>query len=287
MSKAGKHKKKDKLSGVIKALLWIVGLLSVVLIGMVIVALLSGNGQTEDPKNETLSQTETKPNWGKAPEDFSLSEYEALSPEDKDAFFESFETPEAFESWLISVGGVMVPETTVVTLPWGDDEKSPEDYTWEEFLALSEVQKDAFYESFDSPEDYEAWMDANRPTEPQVTEPPETVPQVFEKPLTEYTWEEFLAMSEEEQDSFFRQFESTEAFEAWMNAVKPAETEPAQPPVETTEPENPWESGEKDAQEYTWEEFLALSPEEQEQFFLSFETSEEFEAWMNRVNPEG
>ena len=46
----------------------------------------------------------------------------------------------------------------------------------------------------------------------------------------------------------------------------------------------PWDNGGKQPLEYTWEEFEALSMERQIafQFAMGFE---EFEAWLNRVNP--
>lgn len=47
---------------------------------------------------------------------------------------------------------------------------------------------------------------------------------------------------------------------------------------ETTEVQNVFE--------HPWEEFLTLLAEQQEEFFLSFATAEEFEQWMNRVNPQ-
>ena len=46
----------------------------------------------------------------------------------------------------------------------------------------------------------------------------------------------------------------------------------------------PWDNGGKQPLDYTWEEFVALSMEHQIafQFAMGFE---EFEAWLNRVNP--
>ena len=95
----------------------------------------------------------------------------------------------------------------------------------------------------------------------------------MEKQVMEYTWEEFLALSEEEQEVFFESFETPENFEEWMSRAM----------SEEQIAEYPWESEEKQPLEYTWEEFLALEDFEQEAFFESFETQEDFEKWMNSV----
>ena len=46
-----------------------------------------------------------------------------------------------------------------------------------------------------------------------------------------YSWEEYQALSLEDQDAYFQRFDSVEAFEKWMEEVKPVE-----PPVEPTAP---------------------------------------------------
>ncbi len=64
------------------------------------------------------------------------------------------------------------------------------------------------------------------------------------------------------------------------------DVEQTQSPNESLSAALPWENGGKAPSEYTWEEFLALSGEEQMAFQNAFGSSEDFEAWMNRVMPE-
>ena len=87
----------------------------------------------------------------------------------------------------------------------------------------------------------------------------------------EYTWGDFEALSPEEQEVFFECFDSVETFEKWMNEAKANEIKK----------DLPWNNGGKQPAEYTWEEFEALSPEEQEAFFECFDSAETFEKWMN------
>ena len=58
----------------------------------------------------------------------------------------------------------------------------------------------------------------------------------------------------------------------------------------TTLPEEdsiyPWDNGGKQTSEYTWEEFIALDPDLQIAFQNSFTSPEEFEAWLQKVQPE-
>ena len=97
-----------------------------------------------------------------------------------------------------------------------------------------------------------------------------TVPEVTEQPSA-YTWQEYLAMTAEQQLEFQRKFGSQEVFEAWMeNAMK-----------EDVLAECPWEEpGAKQPEAYTWAEFEALSGGEQ----IAFQNAlgkEAFAAWMD------
>ena len=46
----------------------------------------------------------------------------------------------------------------------------------------------------------------------------------------------------------------------------------------------PWENGGKAIEEYTWEEFEALSTELKDAFFNAFESVEAFESWKETAN---
>lgn len=198
---------------------------------------------------------------------YTWDEYRAMSNEDKDAFFERFESVEAFEEWKSSVQ----PTELEPDFHWDDPNKAPNQYTWAEYQALTPEAKEAFYQWFESTTAFESWMESAREAENQTPD--------WDKPgklPKEYTWEEYQALSAEEQDAFFNWFESEAEFEAWMNEKKPSESEPEEPS---------WETSEKEPKDYTWEEYQSLTPQEQDAFYLWFGSKEAFETWMNQVNP--
>ena len=47
--------------------------------------------------------------------------------------------------------------------------------------------------------------------------------------------------------------------------------------------DNPWENGEKEPSEYTWEEFLALDDNPKEAFVESFANPSDYDKWLEKV----
>jgi len=91
----------------------------------------------------------------KQPKDYTWSEYQALSESQKEAFFESFGSELAFDTWY---------ENAQNDNPWdAAGAKQPKDYTWSEYQALSESQKEAFFESFGSEIAFDVWFEKNSP----------------------------------------------------------------------------------------------------------------------------
>ena len=247
---------------------WIIPVLAVILAAVVVFAGV---------------QREEKMPWeapgSKQPAEYTWDEFEKLEGIQKDLFYESFGSAESFEQWMAAAGGPAQSDDQEDEIPWEQGGKQPGAYSWEEYQNLTYQQKDAFFEEFESADAFDAWME--EATAPKETEPAELSQEETKQPSAEYTWEEFQALTPEEQEAFFESFESPEAFEAWLKEMQPA------PETEETQSEKyPWEQDGKYPSEYTWEEFLALSPDEQEAFFLSFSNPERFEAWMNRVKPE-
>ncbi len=149
-------------------------------------------------------------------------------------------------------------------------DKHPSQYTWEEYMALTEAQKEAFRNSFRSQEVFDQWME-----QAQAGDGPALPWEQGGKAPSAYSWEEFEALSGELQIAFQEAFADFEAFDAWLRANQP--TEPGLV--------IPWENGGKQPVDYTWAEFEALSGELQMAFQDSFEHFEDFEAWLGRVNP--
>lgn len=153
-----------------------------------------------------------------------------------------------------------------------DNEKKPENITWEEFVAFSDEKKEAFFEGFDNAEEFNEWLD-----EAQSKDIIKDVPwENGGKKPWEYSWEEYVSLPNNQKDSFFDSFESAEEFNRWLEKAQNGEIES----------DIPWERGEKLPNEYTWEEYVALPENLKDAFFYSFETLEEFNDWLKRVQNE-
>lgn len=96
-------------------------------------------------------------NGGKQPWKYTWEEYEALTPAEKEAFFDSFDSIEAFDAWLETA------QNAYNECPWENGGKQPWEYTWEEYEALSPAQKELFFDSFASLDDFKAWMERVNP----------------------------------------------------------------------------------------------------------------------------
>lgn len=260
------------------------------LVCVLIVLEVSGNNEPADNTVHTGSSctdstddaeivTEPRP-WdqpgAKQPEDYTWEEFLALSPELQIVFQRAFDSPDGFEKWM---NRVQSTEPEQVVYPWAQPgAKQPADYTWEEFLALSPELQMPFQDAFGSSDAFEAWMDRVQPASPEMNQNGYPWEQPGAKRPEEYTWEEFLNLPAELQMPFQYAFGSSDAFENWMNRAQSAEPE---------QNEYPWEQpGAKRLEDYTWEEFLALSPELQIAFQFAFSSTDAFEDWLYRTMPQ-
>ena len=206
-------------------------------------------------------------NGGKQPDEYTWAEFEAMSSEQKELFFEWFASVEEFNAWQEQAQ----ENDRINGTPWQNGGKQPNEYTWAEFIVLSAEHQELFFEWFDSAEEFIAWQKKAQNGVGAVGVPWEN----GGKQPNEYTWEEFEALSAEYQEVFFEWFDSPEAFAAWQEQ---AQREGGAVGV-------PWENGGKQPNEYTWEEFEALSAEYQEMFFEWFDSPDDFQEWMNQVKP--
>lgn len=223
-------------------------------------------------------------NGGKQPEEYTWEEFDTLTLDQKTAFQEAFASEADFLSWV--EGKRPKEEVAEILMPWEDGGKQPNEYTLEEFYALTLDQQNRFVETFGSREEFERWLEL---AEDNVQKPWEN----SGKQPDQYTWEEFLELSAEQQEAFYESFESAELFEAWMDANMPQET--VDVPEETIPEETylvetvpaselPWENGGKQPSEYTLEEFDALSEELKNAFYDSFESPDAFVAWLDQAS---
>lgn len=221
-------------------------------------------------ENEPVAQVDVP--WdaegAKNPDAYTWEEYNNLTMDQQALFFNWFENEAAFEAWRAQ----QVPAESTANAPWDQPgAKQPCDYTWEEYLALSVQDQSMFFNSFGGDKAFAEWMEQAKPVE--ATEGAEEAPEFVLK--GEYTWEEYMALSEPEQTAYFNTFENEAAFNAWMDAVKPAETGAY-----------PWEQpGNKAPEEYTWEEYNNLPADQQVVFFNSLNAQGKFDAWLAENEP--
>ena len=212
--------------------------------------------QTEEKKDVPWE------NGGKKPKNYTWEEFESLTAEQQIMFQNSFKKVEDFEKWMEKVQGTAEIET-----PWKNGGKQPKDYTWEEFEALTAEQQMAFQSSFEKTEDFEKWME-----EAQNTTEIETPWENGGKQPKDYTWKEFEALTAEQQMVFQNSFKDADGFEKWMESV-----------TESEETEISFEKN--DLFSVTWEEFEAMSMEEQMIFQNSFKNIDEFDKWLKANEP--
>lgn len=187
------------------------------------------------------------------------------------------------------------PGTEDTTKPTQNQEAQGEaaqpnwELTWEDFASLPPEEQVLFPDNFESMEEFYNWMDAVKPTD-AVTEapteateplpPPPTV-DLHDKAPEDFTWEDYQDLPLEQQALFPDYFESMDAFYAWFNRVNPNGT------GKETEPEPTENNGViEHPEQYTWEEYRALPPEQQMLFPDYFESYDDFKIWWERECPE-
>ena len=198
----------------------------------------------------------------KQPADYTLEEFEALTA-DQQMAFQNYLGAEGFAAWLNKV------QKETGKNPWElPGGKKPQDYTWTEFEALTADQQMAF-QNYLGVDAFAAWLNK---VQGQEQEQPAANPweSLGAKQPADYTWAEFEALTAEQQMAF-QNYLGEDGFEDWLNRVQ-NQTE-----------KNPWEvPGAKQPQDYTYEEFEALTVAQQ-MAFQDYLGEEAFEAWLNRV----
>jgi len=206
-------------------------------------------------------------NGGKQPEDYTWEEYEDLSATQQVAFQNTFKNSAAFIEWMEQVKNSN-------KYPWENGGKQPEDYTWEEYEALSAEMQMAFQNSFKNNEAFSAWMNeaknGSNDSGNNSQTPSDEIPwENNGKAPEDYTWREFEKLTGAQQIAF-QNYLGERGFEEWMERVQNSSSD------------NPWENGGKDPEDYTWAEFEALDGAQQIAF-QNYLGERGFEEWMERV----
>lgn len=205
-------------------------------------------------------------NGGKQPSEFTYAEFEALSPAQQIAFQKSFQSEEAFDRWLKEA------RYAGVELPWENGGKQPDEYTYQEYEALTDLQKSAFREHFESLDAFNDWL-------LRVCVEQEELPwENGGKRPEAYTYEEFEKLTPGQQIAFQNSFQSADGFSQWVQRVKPQ--------IEESGADKSWNGNGKRPEDYTYAEFAALSPAQQIAFQLSFSSAEAFDKWLQKAKPQ-
>ena len=153
---------------------------------------------------------------GKHLTSYTWDEFAALTPEEKDAFADSFASADEFFQWIDTVYPTEATQNNP-TFPWEDGGKSPEEYTYSEFLALSAEEQSAFANTFANANAFTAWQKSALENDDTLELPWEN----GGKQPAEYTWDDFLALSDIEKDIFYLAFPNTDAYHQWLDLVNP------------------------------------------------------------------
>ena len=201
-------------------------------------------------------------NGGKAPSEYTLDEFDALSNTLQVLFENSFASRAEFDAWILAA------QYAKYGAPWADAGKQPSDYTWEEFEALTAEQQIIFQNSFETFDAFDQWL--------QQAQAGDAIPtiDVSGKSLWDYTWEEFEAMDAGQQMAFQNSFESLAEFDSWLMMAQYGEVMPT------------IDQGDKSIWEYTWDEFENMTVEEQMAFQNSFGSLEAFDQWLQEAQQE-
>lgn len=194
---------------------------------------------------------------------------------------------------LSIVAGIAVLLVAIVLFACLQKEKMPQDYTWADFEALSPEEQLVFPDRFENMEEFNDWLNRVQGnateaagTGPVKTEPVDTAPiptiVLGDKDPSDFTWEDYQALTPDQQMVFPDAFDSMESFHAWMNRVQPNGPTKESPPDSLN-----MDLAEKKPEDYTWEDYLALSMEQQMLFPDYFERYEDFEVWWKKTAPNG
>lgn len=142
---------------------------------------------------------------------YTLSEYENMTEEEQISFKKRFENEEEFKKWHADI-----QVKSKAQMPWDNDGKTPDQYTLEEFEALNSIEKIAFSEWFKSEDEFFAWQDK--------VEQQNKAPLPWEadgaKMPDQYTYDEFSALTGEQQMHFQYWFKSIDDFDKWLTSAQ-------------------------------------------------------------------
>ena len=245
--------------------------------------ILKENGEIiEDDKEEIPTVTYPWEIQGaKQPIYYTIEEYYALTYDEQQAFIDWFPTKNAYYEWLNSA--LEGDETPIVTYPWEKfGAKQPDAYTLDEYDALTYDEQQAFINWFPSNAAFRRWFEKVTEAEEEKSEdkpedetPPANYPweETGAKQPNEYSWTEYEALTDNQKQAFENTFDSTEAFDTWLEQAHEDFFDSL---------DLPWKNGGKQPSEYTYAEYEALTTIQQVAF-QNHLGSDVFEDWLKKT----
>lgn len=200
--------------------------------------------------------------------ELTWDEFQVMSQEEQMKFIDSFGIGDGFEKWMNSVH----PEESEI-LPWEvDGAKKIVDYTWQEFEALDQINQEIFIDSFGEEFTFDQWLEREQPKDAVANNEAQVD---FDRDVNAYSWEEFESMSKEQQEIFINRFEDDDSFNAWLERESKNDISKL-----------PWQENDgKSPEEYTWEDFNALTESQQMAFVDYWDSKSSFEIWLEQNQP--
>lgn len=160
-------------------------------------------------------------------------------------------------------------------------EKDAQSYTWEDYQKLSAEEKATFPDKFNTMDEYNEWYSKvssasnvdnfDNNDDKQVTKVTDI--NIKGKKASDYTWDDYQKLSNDEKAVFPDYFESMEAYKDWYKKAK-----------EEAGKNNIDLAGKK-AEEYTWKDYEKLSLDEKAVFPDYFKSMDEYYKWYESVEP--
>ncbi len=154
------------------------------------------------------------------------------------------------------------------------NERNPEDFTWEEYHALTPEEQAVFPDYFDSYDEYIKWYDDVYEDISKYEEISINDDFLNGKYPEHFTWEEYQALTSEEQAMFPDCFYSLDEYKRWYESVQEDISN-----YEEISINDDFLNG-RNPEDFTWEEYEALTTEEQAMFPDYFDSYDEYLQWM-------
>lgn len=245
-----------------------------ILLIVLIFSLIVGVGIHKEYKNQNMAKRDV------SPAGYTWEQYQEMTSEEKLAFQKSFGDMDEYKKWYEDQQASNEDENVLLRLDL--NERNPEDYTWEEYQELTPEEKAVFPDCFKDMNAYNEWYDKNKEDnedkeefESDEAEDSSVSIDLNGKNPKDYTWEEYQKLAPEEKAVFPDCFKDMNAYNEWYEKNK-EETVGEDFSVSI-------DLNGRNPEDYTWEQYQALTQDEKAIFPDYFENMEAYKTWYERV----